>query len=244
MRQRPRLRGAVVLIVSDDRTSENELIEVLEGHGCSTRCPGPKLSLDLDEPCDVGIIAVHEICGWTAGVVTALRASAPACAALILLGVGGPEEIARSLRAGAVDCLVKPVSPGELLEGLSNAVACTQRWRRRVTDATPHREPRDPSTAFASARTRLFEPVREPAATPRLTEQRTEDVVSRLASQNQLTPREREVLYWLLHGHRYDDIATALGVTPRTAKFHAANLLRKLDIDSRHELPRLLTKEA
>lgn len=79
--------------------------------------------------------------------------------------------------------------------------------------------------------------------TPEIVARQTIDmVVSRLADQGQLTARESEVLYWLLQGHRYDDIATVLGVTSRTAKFHAANLLRKLDLDSRHDLTRIVTQ--
>ena len=61
--------------------------------------------------------------------------------------------------------------------------------------------------------------------------QRVAAIVERLAASAGLTPREAEVLHWLLHGHRYDDIATVLDITPRTTKFHASNLLRKLELD-------------
>lgn len=56
-----------------------------------------------------------------------------------------------------------------------------------------------------------------------------------------LTAREREVLELLLMGREHDDVATVLGITPRTSKFHHANLLRKLGADSRLDLLRLFT---
>ena len=48
-----------------------------------------------------------------------------------------------------------------------------------------------------------------------------------------LTPREFEILQLLLEGRTTASMADALGVTPRTVKFHVANLLRKLGFDSR-----------
>jgi DNA-binding CsgD family transcriptional regulator len=55
-----------------------------------------------------------------------------------------------------------------------------------------------------------------------------------------LTPREQEVFRLLVLGRGTEEIATALGVRPRTAKFHQANVLGKLGIESRLELFRIL----
>jgi DNA-binding NarL/FixJ family response regulator len=228
-----------VLVVSDDHHTERRLVEVLADQGCVIRCAGPKLSLDLETSCDIGVISVRRLHGWTAGVISALRESRSVCATLTLFSVGGADEITQSLREGAVDCLVDPVSAEVLLEGLSNALACTYIWRRRVADATASQ--RSHTTLIDAARHRAFEPIRAvPSAIE--AEQTIDLVVDSLADQGQLTSREREVLYWLLLGHRYDDIATVLGVTARTAKFHAANLLRKLDLDSRNDLTRIVTQ--
>jgi len=54
-----------------------------------------------------------------------------------------------------------------------------------------------------------------------------------------LTDREREVLDLLLLGRTHEDIATALGISERTARFHQANLLEKLGAESRLDLMRL-----
>jgi DNA-binding NarL/FixJ family response regulator len=50
-----------------------------------------------------------------------------------------------------------------------------------------------------------------------------------------LTPREREVLALLALGLPNKQIATKLGVTPHTAKFHVAQILHKLGAESRTE---------
>lgn len=55
-----------------------------------------------------------------------------------------------------------------------------------------------------------------------------------------LTPREREVLHLLFLGRSMSEIAIALHIQPRTAKFHQANVLSKLGADSRLDLFRVL----
>lgn len=50
-----------------------------------------------------------------------------------------------------------------------------------------------------------------------------------------LTPREREVLSLLALGRSNRDIALALGIAERTAKFHVNAILEKLDAEGRTE---------
>ena len=64
--------------------------------------------------------------------------------------------------------------------------------------------------------------------------------LERLARAAQLSARERTVLDLLLLGHRNDEIAEELEISARTAKFHQANILKKLGLDSRADLIRLL----
>lgn len=62
---------------------------------------------------------------------------------------------------------------------------------------------------------------------------------STLVERARLTDREREVLDLLLLGRTHEDIATLLGISQRTSKFHQANLLQKLGAESRLDLMRL-----
>jgi DNA-binding CsgD family transcriptional regulator len=63
---------------------------------------------------------------------------------------------------------------------------------------------------------------------------------SRMAVTRGLSERERQVLQLLLRGRGVEDIATVLGIAPRTVKFHQANVLQKLGADSRLDLLRVV----
>jgi PAS domain S-box-containing protein len=64
--------------------------------------------------------------------------------------------------------------------------------------------------------------------------------VETLGDRHVLSGREREVLGHLIRGATIEDIGAALGISPRTAKFHQANVLAKLGIATRVELLRLI----
>ena len=61
-----------------------------------------------------------------------------------------------------------------------------------------------------------------------------------LVARGKLTTRERAVFGYLMEGRDIDDIASVLGISARTVKFHTANVLQKLGADSRHDLLRLV----
>jgi DNA-binding CsgD family transcriptional regulator len=64
--------------------------------------------------------------------------------------------------------------------------------------------------------------------------------VARYAAEARLSRREGAVLTYLLMGRSMAEIGEILGISPRTVKFHQANLLEKLGADSRLDLMRLL----
>lgn len=68
-----------------------------------------------------------------------------------------------------------------------------------------------------------------------------ESKVRDLADKAQLSERERAVLTYLLMGRSLADIAVILDISPRTVKFHQANVLEKIGADSRADLIRLVT---
>lgn len=65
-----------------------------------------------------------------------------------------------------------------------------------------------------------------------------------LANDHKLSVREREVLHSIARGASAEDTARELAITRRTVKFHAGNLLHKLNIASRNEILRLLLDPA
>lgn len=60
-----------------------------------------------------------------------------------------------------------------------------------------------------------------------------------LASAFGLTSREREILAYLAEGHNGSYIASALFISPNTARTHIHNIYRKLDVSSREDILRL-----
>jgi DNA-binding NarL/FixJ family response regulator len=62
------------------------------------------------------------------------------------------------------------------------------------------------------------------------------------AELDELTPREREVLQLIARGYMYKEIAARLHLSVKTVESHVSNVLRKLQLSSRHELTRWATQ--
>lgn len=63
--------------------------------------------------------------------------------------------------------------------------------------------------------------------------------VAALAESYSLTAREREILGYLAEGHNGAYIASALFISPNTARTHIHNIYRKMDVSSREDILRL-----
>ena len=72
----------------------------------------------------------------------------------------------------------------------------------------------------------------EPAAVPPDLDAACRSIADRAG----LTPRERDVLLELAHGHSSGYIAEVLCIAPNTARTHMKNIYRKLGVSSREEL--------
>jgi PAS domain S-box-containing protein len=82
---------------------------------------------------------------------------------------------------------------------------------------------------------RVSHAVLEPGVVRELFEARLRGVPARSLR----SEREREVLAELIEGRALDQIAAALRISERTVRFHQANVLAKLGVDSRLELVRI-----
>ncbi len=75
---------------------------------------------------------------------------------------------------------------------------------------------------------------------PTMAKHLLQDYLSRLKEpengQPALTPREKEILRLLVEGYSNKEIAERLVVSPSTIHSHQSNLMRKLNLSSRHEL--------
>lgn len=52
-------------------------------------------------------------------------------------------------------------------------------------------------------------------------------------ARSSLTPRECEVMHWINEGKRDREIATILGLSPRTVEKHVSHILEKLKVETR-----------
>jgi DNA-binding CsgD family transcriptional regulator len=59
----------------------------------------------------------------------------------------------------------------------------------------------------------------------------------------ELTTREREVFWLAAEGQSSADIAARLGISPRTAETHRANLMRKLGLHNQTDLVRFAIRQ-
>ncbi|WP_425267444.1 response regulator transcription factor [Cupriavidus lacunae] len=81
-------------------------------------------------------------------------------------------------------------------------------------------------------------------ACERATEQFARKTELRLLKQKveRLTPREREVLAWIVSGLRNKQVASELGTVEKTIKVHRAHVMQKLEVDSLPALVRIADK--
>ncbi len=59
------------------------------------------------------------------------------------------------------------------------------------------------------------------------------------SGQNHFTGREQQIVFFLARGFSNKEIGNSLNISERTVKFHVSNVLQKLNVESRKDLPGL-----
>lgn len=116
------------------------------------------------------------------------------------------QDLTEALRLGARGFLLKNIDTEFLLTSIHQAIAGENVLSPEMT-------------------TKLIEQLRAPAI----------EATTPINSQDDalLTPREREILYWIVQGSSNKGIAKALHIVESTVKVHVQNILRKLHLESR-----------
>jgi len=160
---------------------------------------------------DVVLLDVHLPDGGGPAVVAAVLPQLPDVRFLALSVSDAPEDVISVIRSGARGYVTKTISASDLTDAV-----------RRVSEGDVVFSPR--LAGFVLDAFREGAPGGPSVAVdPEL---------------DQLTPREQEVLRLLARGYSYREIGSELFISIKTVETHASNVLRKLQLSSRHQLTR------
>jgi DNA-binding NarL/FixJ family response regulator len=170
--------------------------------------PGEAIAVIRAHRPDVVLLDVHMPDGGGLAVLQALGSDLPDVRVLALSVSDAAEDVIALIRAGARGYVTKTIDAAELADAID-----------RVADGDVVFSPRLAGFVLDAFR----EAPHTPSVDPEL---------------DQLTPREREVLRLLARGYAYKEIAAELFISIKTVETHASNVLRKLQLSSRHQLTR------
>lgn len=159
---------------------------------------------------DVVLLDVHLPDGGGPTILATVLPSVPDTRFLALSVSDAAEDVIAVIRAGARGYVTKTISGPELVDAI-----------KRVAEGDVVFSPR--LAGFVLDAFRDSDPGPTPSTDPEL---------------DQLTPREQEVLRLLARGYAYKEIASELFISIKTVETHASNVLRKLQLSSRHQLTR------
>jgi DNA-binding NarL/FixJ family response regulator len=157
---------------------------------------------------DVVVLDVHMPDGGGLAVLEAIGGSLPGTRFLALSVSDAAEDVIALIRAGACGYVTKTISADELADAV-----------RRVAEGDVVFSPRLAGFVLDAFRDAPVPPSVDP-------------------DYDTLTAREREVLRLLARGYAYKEIAAELFISIKTVETHASNVLRKLQLSSRHQLTR------
>jgi DNA-binding NarL/FixJ family response regulator len=170
--------------------------------------PGEAVAVIRAQRPDVVLLDVHMPDGGGLVVLEQIGDSMPDTRFLALSVSDAAEDVIALIRAGARGYVTKTISPADLADAV-----------RRVAEGDVVFSPRLAGFVLDAFRDAPVTPSVDPEF-------------------DQLTPREREVMRLLARGYAYKEIAAELFISIKTVETHASNVLRKLQLSSRHQLTR------
>jgi DNA-binding NarL/FixJ family response regulator len=162
---------------------------------------------------DVVLLDVHLPDGGGPAIVAAVLPELPDTRFLALSVSDAAEDVISVIRAGARGYVTKTISGADLTDAI-----------RRVAEGDVVFSPRLAGFVLDAFRDGV------PGSAP--------GAVGIDPELDQLTPREQEVMRLLARGYSYREIGSELFISVKTVETHASNVLRKLQLSSRHQLTR------
>ncbi|QCO18044.1 DNA-binding response regulator (plasmid) [Azospirillum brasilense] len=202
-----------VFVLDDDEAVRDSVVILLECEGFRVESfESPLAFLESDAPSRPGCLLVDVRMPQMSGldVQERLVQEGRGLPVIVMTGHADVPLAVRAMKAGAVDFVEKPFDEQALIGSVKAALA-------RAVPLTAPPAAQAPTPAPAA-----------PAVSP--------EVLERLAS---LTPRERDVLQWLVEGKSNKVIAFELSISPRTVEIHRARVMEKMRADSLPSLVRM-----
>ncbi|HYF86547.1 response regulator transcription factor [Azospirillum sp.] len=209
-----------VFILDDDDAIRDSLEVLLECAGFRVESFSTPLGfLESGAPSRPGCLLVDVRMPQMSGldVQERLTRGGHAIPVVVMTGHGDVPLAVRAMKAGAVDFVEKPFEEEALLAAVRSALALARAAESRTADA-------------ASPAAVAEQPAPPPAVSA------PPEVLDRLAA---LTPREMDVLRWLVAGKSNKIIAFELSISPRTVEIHRARVMEKMRADSLPTLVRM-----
>lgn len=162
---------------------------------------------------------------------------------IVLTSFGSADDVVPAIAAGASGYVLKDVEPDDLVAAISVVHRGQTLWSQEVAAALRAHvadEEDGPTTASSTgtargAMARRLAPQTDAngvaAANASTGEMQVSDAERRRL--DLLTPRERQVLALMGHGHTNAEIADELVVAQKTIKTHVSHILAKLRVDDR-----------
>lgn len=202
--------GDLRVFVTHDLAAARKAWEAGQGHWCL-------VVVDLHLGAEFGVDLIRE-----------LALQAPTLPLLVITSVAAPDKALQAIRAGAQGYILKSTIDHELLrvvrQVLDGGSPITPSIARLLLGEFRQQERSEPTDAHGAANA---------TATP---------LVGAMpaAVEEKLSGRESEVLRLIARGYTDKEVAARLEISPATVDTHVRKIYRKLSINSRVELRRLL----
>lgn len=215
-----------VLLADDHRLLVEGLVNLLQAHGVDVvgvaKDGFEAVERTLSLHPDVVLMDIRMPACDGLAATRLIKAERPEQAVVILTTSDEDSDLFEAIKSGANGYLLKSIDAASLVDALQDAVdgvpplasGLAERLMAEFARGGVHSEadPRATPTAIPS--------------TPQ--EHEAEPAV--------ITPRQNEILELVAEGRSYKEIGRRLYITPRTVKYHMAEIMRKLHLENRAQV--------
>ena len=242
-----------VLLVDDHALLLEGLQNLLEAHGIEVAGTAPDGQCAVTEARrlepDVILMDIRmPVCdGLTATRV--IRAEMPETKIVILTTSTDDEDLFEAVRAGAGGYLLKSMDADGLIEALQDverdvppfapglAAKLLKEFARTPETAAADDHPHQGDRARTDDRSRADDPARRAEPIAPAADESVAGTAPRSADDDDtLSPRQMEILTLVSQGLSYKEVGDRIYLSPRTVKYHMAEVTRKLHVRNRAQV--------